>query len=175
VTSSPVRRRRFLWQAALLAGCANVGPPPLPPPSPDDDRVILNNLLALEHAAIAAYDGTRQFLAESRRATAAQFRAEHARHADALIAAIRQRGGDPVEPAPFRGVVADEAGALRLLAEEERGLASAYIGAAPSFSDRDLARAAGNILSVEMLHWAAWRAAMGAPPSDGPFFFDQKS
>ena len=152
-----------------------MGPPALPPPSPDDDRAILNNLLALEHAAVAAYDGTQHLLAEPRRKIAAEFRREHAIHAEGLVAAIRQRGGEPVAPVPFRGVAANESAALRLLAGEEHGLAAAYIGAAPSFSDRDLARAAGNILSVEVLHWAAWRAAMGAPPTDGPFFFDQKT
>jgi hypothetical protein len=75
---------------------------------------------------------------------------------------------------PFRGVVESEAAALRLLADEERGLASAYVGALPAFADRDLARAMGNILAVEVLHWAAWREALGLPPSDGPFLFDQK-
>lgn len=172
--SAPVlRRRALLWQAALLAGCAELGPPPLPPPSTADDPAILDNLLALEHAACAAYDGTRHLLAEPRRAHAARFRAEHARHADALAAAIRERGIEPVQPAPFRGVVENEAQALRLLAGEEHGLASAYIAALAAFADRDLARAAGNILAVEVLHWAAWRAALGSAPSDGPFFFDQ--
>lgn len=166
-------RRALLWQAALLAGCAELGPPPLPPPSTADDPAILNNLLALEYAAGAAYDGTRHLLAEPRRAHAAKFRAEHARHADALAAAIRERGVEPVQPTPFRGVVENEAQALRLLAGEEHGLASAYVAALAAFADRDLARAAGNILAVEVLHWAAWRAALGRAPSDGPFFFDQ--
>jgi Ferritin-like domain len=174
VTPPSLPRRDFLLQAMLLTGCTTVGPPPLPPASEEDDKAILNNLIALEYAAVAAYDGTRDLLSEPRRASAAQFRADHARHAEALVATLRQRGGEPVEPVPFRGIAADEAAALRLLAEEERGLAAAYIGAAPAFADRDLARAAGNILSVEMMHWSAWRAAMGAPPTDGPFFFDQK-
>lgn len=173
---SPPRltRRGLLLQAALLAGCAQLGPPPLPPPSEGDDLAILDNLLALEYAAGAAYDGTRHLLSEARRERAAEFRSEHARHADALAALIRERGGNPVAPAPFRGVVEDETAALRLLAAEERGLATAYVGALPAFADRDLARAMGNILAVEVLHWAAWREALGLPPSDGPFLFDQK-
>jgi hypothetical protein len=175
VSGGFVLRRRVLLQAALLGGCAQVGPPPLPAPSPEDDRAILNNLLSLEYAALAAYDATRRLLSAERDVHAARFREEHARHADALVQALRQRGGEPVEMQPFRGVVDNEAGALRFLAAEERGLASAYIGAAPLFADRDLARAAANILAVEMLHWAAWRAALGEPPTDGPFFFDQKA
>jgi hypothetical protein len=161
-------------QAALLAGCAQLGPPPLPPGSEEDDRAILNNLLALEYAAGAAYDGTRHLLSAPRQERAAQFRNEHARHADALVALIRQRGGEPVAPASFRGAVDNETAALRLLADEEHGLASAYVGSLPAFADRDLARAMGNVLTVEMLHWAAWREALGLPPSDGPFLFDQK-
>jgi hypothetical protein len=164
----------LLLAAALLAGCAQLGPPPLPPASEADDRAILDNLLALEYAATAAYDATRPLLSEKRRKQVEQFRAEHARHAEALLGLIRQRDGEPVAPAPFRGVVEDETAALRLLADEERGLASAYVGALPAFADRDLARAMGNILAVEALHWAAWREALGLPASDGPFLFDQK-
>jgi hypothetical protein len=167
--------RRILLQAALLGGCADLGPPPLPPPAAEDDPAILNNLLALEHAAGTAYEGTLHLLGKARRENATRFRAEHGQHAAALIVAVRRHGGDPVAPAPFHGVVEDETAALRLLADEERGLASAYIGALPAFADRDLARTVGNILAVEMLHWAAWRQALGLPPSDGPFFFDQKA
>jgi hypothetical protein len=168
------RRRVLLLPLLLLAACAQVGPPPLPPASAADDVAILNNLLALELAAGAAYEGTRHLLAPASRERAAQFRAEHARHAEALAALVRERDGEPVAPAPFRGLVESEAAALRLLADEEHGLASAYVGALPGFADRDLARAAGNILAVETLHWAAWRHTLGEPPSDGPFLFDQK-
>jgi hypothetical protein len=174
VSGSGLTRRRVLLSSAFLAGCAQIGPPPLPPASAADDLAILNNLLALELAAAAAYDGTRHLLSPPKRERAAQFRGEHERHAEALAALIRDRGGEPVAPAPFRGVVESEAAALRLLADEERGLASAYVGALPGFADRDLARAAGNILTVETLHWAAWRDALGLPPSDGPFLFDQE-
>lgn len=166
--------RRALLTAALLAGCAQLGPPPLPAPSVADDRAILNNLLALEYAAGAAYDGTLSLLSHDKREVAAQFRSEHAKHAAALAALVRERGGEPVAPAPFHGAVKDEAAALHLLADEERGLASAYVGSLSAFADRDLARGMGNILAVEALHWATWRATLGEKPSDGAFLFDQK-
>jgi hypothetical protein len=166
--------RRALLSATLLAGCAQLGPPPLPPASVADDRAILDNLLALEYAAGAGYEGTRALLSPERSEIAAQFQSEHARHADALAALGRERGGEPVAPAPFRGVVESETAALRLLEDEERGLVSAYVGSLPAFADRNLARAMGNILAVEALHWAAWRTALGQKASDGPFLFDQK-
>jgi Ferritin-like domain len=175
VSGGRLGRRALLAQAALLAGCAEIGPPPLPPASKEDDVAILNSLLALEHAAVAAYDGIADLLGAELAARAAQFREEHASHAEGLAAAIRERGGEPVAPAPFHGVAADAAGALAFLAAEERGLASAYVGAVPAFADRDLARSAASILAVESLHWGAWRSALGEKPSDGAFFSDQKS
>jgi len=167
--------RCLVLTASLAAGCASVGPPPLPPPSPADDPVILNNLLALELEAVAAYEAAGQFLPPARAEAAAQFRAEHRRHADTLIAAIRQHGTSPVGPVTFLGIMTDEPSALSHLADAERGLASAYLGAVPAFADRDLARMAASILAVEMLHWAEWRRALGNGPSGGAFFSELKA
>jgi hypothetical protein len=69
----------------------------------------------------------------------------------------------PPEAERFRADHESHAGALIA------AVASAYLGAVPTFGDRDLARAAASILSVETAHWAVMRRLMGESPP-GPFF-----
>ena len=167
----PSRRTLVLGGAAGLCGCANLGPPPLPGPSREADLGILQSLLALERQIVAIYGAFEETMRGDTAQRAATFRAEHERHAEIIVASIERLGGTR-EEAP-RGPVpraADPAAALRILASEEKRLASAYLGAVPTVADRDLARAAGSLLAVETMHWSAWRAALGEPPTDGPVF-----
>jgi hypothetical protein len=167
----PSRRALVLGGAAGLCGCANLGPPPLPRPSREADLGILQSLLGLEWQIVAVYCTFEEGLQGDAAQRAATFRAEHERHAEIIAASIERLGGEREETS--RGPLpraADRVAALRILAAEERWLASAYLGAVPAFADRDLARAAGSLLAVETMHWSAWRAALGEPPTDGPVF-----
>jgi hypothetical protein len=167
----PSRRTLVLGGAAGLCGCANLGPPPLPGPSREADLGILRSLLALERQIVAIYRAFEETMQGDTAQRATTFRAEHERHAEIIVASIERLGGTreeaPRAPLPR---AADPAAALRILAAEERRLASAYLGAVPAFADRDLSRAAGSLLAVETMHWSAWRAALGEPPTDGPVF-----
>ena len=53
---------------------------------------------------------------------------------------------------------------LRFTTNLEKGAVSAYVGAVPSFKDRDLSKAAASILGDEAMHWAVLRQAVGEDP-----------
>ena len=164
--------RRLVLSAvavALLAGCADLASQAEKPGTPEDDIAVLNSLVALEWNAVATY--RRLALDAMVPPEAERFRADHESHAGALIAAVAKLQGKAIEP-PAKPVLPQAASrmeALRALGDIERGLASAYLGAVPTFGDRDLARAAASILSVETAHWAVMRRLMGESPP-GPFF-----
>ena len=58
---------------------------------------------------------------------------------------------------------------LRFAAGLEKGAVSAYLGAVPLFSNRDLSKAAASILGDEAMHWAVLRQAVGENPVPSAF------
>src|SRR5262249_10746819 len=52
---------------------------------------------------------------------------------------------------------------LNFAAGLEKGAVSAYLGAVPLFTSRDLAKAAASILGNEAMHWALLLQALGEP------------
>ena len=58
---------------------------------------------------------------------------------------------------------------LSFAASLEKGAVSAYLGAVPLFSNRDLSKAAASILGDEAMHWAILRNAVGEPPVPAAF------
>ena len=58
---------------------------------------------------------------------------------------------------------------LGFAAELEKGAVSAYLGAIPILTDRDLAKVAASILGDEAMHWAVLRNALGQPPVPSAF------
>ncbi len=62
-----------------------------------------------------------------------------------------------------------QADVLRFAAGLEQGAVSAYLGAVPLFSERDLAKAAASILGDEAMHWAVLRQAVGEAPVPAAF------
>jgi len=58
---------------------------------------------------------------------------------------------------------------LQFAAGLEKGATSAYLGAIPAFTDRDLAKAAASILGDEAMHWAVLRHALGQNPVPSAF------
>jgi hypothetical protein len=177
-----VSSRRFLIAGAgfvtlgVAAGCTAVTPTP-PRSTAIDDAALLNNVLGLEHEAIAAYDAALAggALGASDAALAHAFQADHAKHAEALVRAIIRLQDKPVAaraPEDYRfalDALRQRDDALRFLVGFEQGLALAHLGAVPAFAEKNLAKGAAGILGVETMHWSALRLALGEAPVPAPF------
>jgi hypothetical protein len=179
-----LRRRLILAGAGTLTATALALPGCTAAPAtpgvavasgPEGDPELLTNLLALEHGAVEAYEAVlaRTFLGTAERHRAAAFLADHGEHAEALARALERLGkvnagsagssGPPAAP-----ILADRNEALRFLVATEQGLAFAHLAAVPAFRGRDLAKGSAGILSIESIHWAVWREALGEAPVPSP-------
>jgi Ferritin-like domain len=161
---------------AILAGCENMAASQTASASSSSGDVdILNTALGLEWEGIAAY----QVGAESGLLTkpvlnvAVAFQGHHKEHAKALMGAIKQLGGSPVEPMATYDFPVEqlksEKDVLRFAAGLEQGAASAYYGAIPMFQNRDLAQAGASIMADEAMHWAVLLNVLGENPVPSAF------
>jgi bacterioferritin (cytochrome b1) len=160
---------------ALLSGNGALAAAASGQADPANDVAILNSALAAELEAIAAYGvgAGSGLLTGAVLALATTFRGHHQQHADVLAGAITRLGGKPgaakssyhfpVETLKTQNDV------LRFAANLEKGAVSAYLGAVPSFKDRDLSKAAASILGDEAMHWAVLRQAVGEEPVPAAF------
>jgi hypothetical protein len=136
----------------------------------NNDVVILNGALGAEQEAIAAYQlgATSGLLQKPVLDLAVQFQGHHKEHAAALAATVKKLGGTPVEAPKSYSFptqkLKSQADVLLFAAELERGAVSAYLGAVPILTDRDLAKVAASILGDEAMHWAVLRQALGQNP-----------
>lgn len=134
------------------------------------DVQILNTALGAELEAIAAYQVGAQsnLLQKSALDLALTFQGHHKEHADLLAKTIEKLGGKAAAAkASYDFPVAQlksQADVLRFAARLEQGAVSAYLGAVPLFSNRDLSKAAASILGDEAMHWAVLRNALGDAP-----------
>jgi rubrerythrin len=139
------------------------------------DINILNSALGAEQQAIAAYQVGAEsgLLQKPVLDLAVQFQGHHKAHADLLAATVKQLGGTAVKPKQKYDFPVDQlksqADVLRFAAGLEQGAVSAYLGAIPTFDNRDLAKAAGSILGDEAMHWAILRQALGENPVPAAF------
>ena len=162
---------------SLLSGCAGIAIGETKSGGAVDDAAIVNSVLGLEYQAVAAYDAALAggALAEPDAAMARAFRADHAKHAAAMVRTVIRLQGKPVAAraaSDYRFAAAELTSrddALRFLVAFEQGLALAYLGAVPAFAERDLAKGAAGILGVESMHWGALRRALGEDPVPAPF------
>jgi rubrerythrin len=139
----------------------------------ESDIAILNVAVGLEYEGIAAYAIALKsgLLDEATAKVAAKFQDDHKRHNDALIAAIRQLGGEPVttkaeaEYAEALNVdqLEHQTDVLDLAARLELGATNAYLGVIPSFSDSALAKVAARLAADEASHFAVLNLSLGRP------------
>jgi rubrerythrin len=156
----------------LLAGCSTGKAQTMQTADVNSDAQILNSALGLEYQAIAAYQVGAEsgLLQKPVLDLAVQFQSDHKQHAQLLSSTVTKLGGMPVmakDPAAYNFPVASlksQADVLQLAANYEKGAASAYLGAIPAFTDRDLAKAAASILGDEAMHWAVLLNALGQNP-----------
>jgi hypothetical protein len=165
-----------LGALGLLTGCSSAALGAHETVRPGDDAAMLNSALSLEYQAIAAYEAVlaRAPLTGPEAERAAQYQADHRRHAEALAASVASRKAMPVvRPTPdsYRfepAALSRRDDALRFLLGIEQGLALAHLGAVPALTDRDLAKGTAGILAVESMHWATIREALGETPVPVP-------
>ena len=139
------------------------------------DVKILNAALAAELEAVAAYQVGAEsgLLQKPVLALALEFQGHHKAHAGVLASTVEKLGGRPVAAKakydfPSAGLKT-QADVLRFAASLEKGAVSAYLGAVPLFSNRDLSKAAASILGDEAMHWAVLRHAVGEAPVPAAF------
>ncbi len=176
----PVRgkRRSFLsgftlsaTAIALLAGKERLGlVGSAAAQTTNNDVTILNSALGAEQQAIAAYQlgADSGLLQKPVKDLAIQFQGHHKAHAEALAKAVTKLGGKPVAPlkdyAFQKDKLKSQNDVLAFAASLEKGAVSAYLGAVPVLTDRELAKAAASILGDEAMHWAVLRQALGQNP-----------
>jgi rubrerythrin len=145
--------------------------------SATSDASILNTALGAEQEAIAAYQVGAEsgLLQKPVLDLAVQFQGHHKAHADLLAQTVKKLGGKPSEPkrtADYKFPVdklKSQEDVLRFAAGLEKGAVSAYLGAVPLFTNRDLSKAAASILGDEAMHWAILRQALGDNPVPDAF------
>jgi hypothetical protein len=90
-------------------------------------------------------------------------------HVEALRATVKQLGGKPVAEPKFDFPYTDTAGFLKLAQTFEDTGVSAYNGAGPAISSKEVLGAAGSIVQVEARHAAAIRLQNSEEPSPEAF------
>ncbi len=177
-------RRAFLGRSgtllsasavALLAGCESLAASSAKGGDGAGDVAILNTALGAELEAVAAYQlGVDSGLLEPAvRGVAVKFQGHHKEHAEVLAGTVHKLGGNPVEAKPRYDFplenLKSQTDVLRFAAQLEKGAVSAYLGAVPVFTNRDLSKAAASILGDEAMHWAVLRQALGEDPVPSAF------
>ncbi len=139
----------------------------------EGDIEILNFALTLEYLETAFYEAAvkEADLSSEVAALAKQFGEQEQEHVDGLTQAIEDLGGKPVE-APkvdFGDAFASEDSFLQTgITFEDLGV-SAYNGAGPAITSKELLAVAGQIVQIEGRHAAAVRNAAGEPAAPDAF------
>jgi hypothetical protein len=139
----------------------------------EGDIEILNFALTLEYLETAFYEeaGKQAKLSSEVASLAKTFGEQEAEHVAGLSQAIEDLGGKPVE-APgvdFGDAFSSEDAFLATAVTFEDLGVSAYNGAGPAISSKDLLATAGAIVQVEARHAAAVRNAAGEPAAPDAF------
>jgi rubrerythrin len=137
------------------------------------DVDILNFALTLEYLESAFYEqGLKTAkLGSEQKSVAQEIGSNEKDHVKALMGAITDLGGKPVEaPAvDFGGAVNSQSGFLKLAQTFEDTGVSAYNGAGPMIKSKDLLAVAGSIVQVEARHAARIRLLNGESPAPAAF------
>lgn len=144
------------------------------------DVEILNAAIALEHEGIAAYTiaAGSGLLQPAVVQVGVTFRGHHMGHRDALMGAVRNLGGTPVEArseaeyieALGAASLRNQADVLALALRLERGAANAYLSLIPSLGV-DFHQVAARMAGDEAFHVAILANALGEPIPTQPLMF----
>jgi bacterioferritin (cytochrome b1) len=135
------------------------------------DVDLLNQLLHLEHVAIAAYTAGTPLLAPATTKAGELFLNDELSHAGALAGLIKAAGGKPIKPAPSYALghprTSDEV--LRLLHQIENMQLQAYLAAINLVEPGSVKQSIASILANDAQHVAVVRAALGQPAVPSAF------
>ena len=175
-----VSRQAFIMRGAVAAGSvyglAAVGPFVREAIAQDGggDVDILNFALTLEYLEAAFYTRALKHvsgLSGDAKSLATEIRENETAHVDALTKTITSLGGKPVQ-APgvdFGNAFASQKSFLKLAQTFEDTGVSAYNGAAPMISSKEVLGSAGAIVQVEARHAAAIRLQNQDEPAPDAF------
>jgi hypothetical protein len=137
----------------------------------DHDVALLNDSLALERRAIAAYEAVIPLLAVRDKLIATVFLKQELLHAGRLIALINALGGPVTKPANTYtlGRPRTSRQLVKLLHQVEQVQMEAYVEAIPKLSAGHLRAAVASILAADAQHVAIIRGALGEAPVPAAF------
>jgi Ferritin-like domain len=170
-------RRSALGGAAALglASCGGGDPPPGGGPRAGSGAGLLSSIVALEHAAIAAWAAIGEVVSGDARRYARTIRQREVANAERVAALVRQLGGTPPRTRP----VADyarlfprlntDADALHFARDLEERLVRAYLEGLRLLPDSEQRRAAAEIAVAQAEDLAVVHALAGGPAAPQPF------
>jgi rubrerythrin len=172
---SMTRRGALGAAGVVLASCGSSDPPPDTGPRAGSGAGLLNSILALEHAAVAAYAAGAGLLRGEARRYGREIEEQEREHVRRLEELIRGLGGTtarsrtPEEYARSFPLLHDERDALRFARDLEERLVRAYLQALPKLPDAELRRAAAEIGADESSHLAVINVLRGGPAAPRAF------
>ena len=170
-------RRAALGGAAAVAlgSCGGDDPEPSGRPQAGSGAGLLNSLVALEHASVAAWSVIGQALGSEGHDQAEVIRRREIEHVERVSAQVRKLGGTPPRGRPARDYremfpeLHDAADALRFARDLEERLVRAYLDALRSLPDPGQRRVAAEIAAEEAEDLAVVQLLAGAPASAQAF------
>jgi rubrerythrin len=139
--------------------------------SGNSDVDILNFALTLEYLESTFYDEakTRAKASGELKSLISLLAEDEKQHVEALTATIKSLKGKPVAEPKFNFEYSNTAGFLKLAQTFEDTGVSAYNGAAPMITSKEVLGAAGSIVQVEARHAAAIRLQNKEEPAPEAF------
>jgi bacterioferritin (cytochrome b1) len=136
-------------------------------PGAGADVQTLNQLLAAEYYAIAAYTAATPLLSGPAARVSREFLGHEVLHADRLISLIQRAGGQAQQPKASYdlGHPATEPEIMQLLLRVERAELTAYLQGGPALSPGSLRAMAASIFAAQAQHAAIWRLQLGQMPT----------
>jgi hypothetical protein len=170
-------RRGALGGAAALALASCGGGDPAPPSGPraGSGAGLLNSIVALEHAAIAAWAAIGEALQGDARRYARVIREREIANAERVADLVRKLGGTPPETRPADDYarlfprLGDEADALHFARDLEERLVRAYLEGLRLLPESDQRRVTAEIAADQAQDLAVVHTLAGSPAAPQPF------
>jgi rubrerythrin len=174
---STLTRRGALGGAAALAlaSCGGGDPPPAAGPRAGSGAGLLNSIVALEHAGIAAWAAIAEVLRGDARRYARQIRERELTHAERVAGLVTELGGTPPKQRSAEDYARlfprlnDQADALHFARDLEERLVRAYLEGLRLLPDSEQRRATVEIAADEAEDLAVVHVLAGDPAAPQPF------
>jgi len=173
---------RFTRRAALggatalaFASCGGGDEPSSNRPQAGSGAGLLNSIVALEHASVAAWAAIAAALSRDARTHAEVIRRREMQHVERVSALVEELGGTPPEGRPRSQYqpmfprLRNEASALHFARDLEERLVRAYLDALRSLPDAEQRRTAAEIAAEEAEDLAVVALLSGEPASSQAF------